>query len=201
MTTLLATCIAFLLGSFPSGLVLTSVATGLDIRSAGSGNIGASNVASEVGWRLGVVVGVLDVLKGVLSVLVGQWLGVPLPGLALVALAAVLGHDFSLYLHLRGGKGVATTFGVALVLAPLPGLVCVVTWIAVLVISEYASVASLIALALLPVYMALSHRPGVYVLLGGILFLLAVAKHYDNLIRLAIGQEEKSPRSRPLGGR
>lgn len=199
--TFLATCLAFLLGSFPSGLVLTSLTAGIDIRTMGSGNIGASNVASEAGWRLGVVVGVLDVMKGVLSVLVGQTLGVATPALAIVALAAVLGHDFSLYLHLRGGKGVATTFGVALVLAPLPGLLALLTWVVVLMISEYAAVASLVALALLPVYMALSHQLGSYVLLGGILFLLAVAKHYDNLIRLAIGQEEKNRRPRPLGGR
>jgi len=201
MDTIIATCLAFLLGSFPSGLVLTFLSTGVDIRTVGSGNIGASNVGSEAGWKVGLIVGILDVLKGVVSVLLAERIGVVQPALAIVALAAVLGHDFSLYLHLRGGKGVATTFGVALVVAPIPGLLALATWVVVLVVSEYASVASLVALALLPVYLVLSHQPAAYSLLGCVLFLLAVAKHYDNLIRLAGGQEERTRRPRPLEGR
>jgi glycerol-3-phosphate acyltransferase PlsY len=184
-------CLAFLLGSFPSGLVLARAATGRDVRRYGSGNIGASNVSATAGWWVGLAVGVLDVLKGVLPVLLARLLGVSAVGVAIVALAAVLGHNFSLFLRFRGGKGVATSFGASLVVAPLATLLAAVTWVLAVAISRYASVASLTALAALPIYMALTRSDPAFVVLGIVLFLLAAARHWENILRLVSGTETK----------
>lgn len=181
--------LAFVLGSIPSGLVIVYLGTGRDIRRHGSGNIGASNVHSEVGRAAGIAVGVLDMAKGVLSVLVGRGFGLDHRALAVLGLAAVLGHDFSFFLHFRGGKGVATSFGVALVLAPIPAILAMLLWVAALFGSRYASVASLTALAALPILFLITRVPSEYVLLGITLFVLAAAKHRENLIRLARGTE------------
>src|SRR5438270_11965888 len=118
MTTLLLMILAFAFGSFPSGMIVSRRFDVDDIREHGSGNIGASNVAYVAGFRAGALVGFLDIVKGIIPVLVAIWLRLPHADLALVGLAAVLGHDFSIALRFRGGKGVATTFGVALMLAP-----------------------------------------------------------------------------------
>ena len=189
MIALLVICIAFLAGSFPSGVVLARIATGRDVRQIGSGNIGAANVARAAGFKVGAGVAVLDILKGALPVLLGRWTGLGHTALAIVALAAVLGHDFSIFLRFRGGKGVATTFGVALALAPLATLLAMATWLLVLGIWGYSSLASLIALALLPIFLGVTGQAPVIVVLASILFVLSAAKHRDNITRLTRGTE------------
>jgi glycerol-3-phosphate acyltransferase PlsY len=196
----LLVCLAFFTGSIPTGILLTRAITGQDVRHEGSGNIGAANVARAAGIKVGAAVAVLDVFKGLVPVLLGLWAGLDHTSLALVALAAVAGHDFSIFLRLKGGKGVATTFGAALALAPPAALATILVWIVVLAISSIASLASLLALALLPVFMALSHQPPGYVAVAGILFLLAAAKHYENIIRLAHGAEPGFRKRHPADG-
>src|SRR5689334_9195015 len=117
---LLLICLAFVLGSFPSGVVLGRLLGGRDVRRYGSGNIGAANVAREMGFKVGIPVALADVFKGLIAIWLAQGAGLGHITLALVALAAVLGHDFSLFLRFRGGKGVATTLGVALALITVP---------------------------------------------------------------------------------
>ena len=190
MASLLLICLAFLSGSIPSGVIIGRL-RGRDPREAGSGNIGAANVARTAGFLAGAMVAVLDVLKGIIPVLLGLWLGMGQPALALVAVAAVLGHDFSIFLHFQGGKGVATTFGVALVLAPIAALLAIATWVGVLVISRYSSLASLTALAALPLFVGLTHRPALYVVAAFALFALAAAKHWENTLRLMTGRERR----------
>jgi glycerol-3-phosphate acyltransferase PlsY len=182
---------AYVLGSIPSGLIVGLLTSGRDVREHGSGNIGAANVTSMAGWRAGAAVGGLDILKGVTAVALGRAAGFDHSGLALVALAAVCGHDFSLFLRFRGGKGVATTFGVALALAPPPGVLTLVTWVAVLLVTGFAALASLGALAALPLLLALNRQPGVYVLVATVLFSLGAAKHAGNIVRLLRGQEPR----------
>jgi glycerol-3-phosphate acyltransferase PlsY len=190
-------CVAYLLGSFPSGLVLVRLATGRDVRKQGSGNIGAANVTRTAGIKIGAVAAVLDIAKGTLPVLLGRWLGLGSGALATVAMAAVVGHDYSLFLRFRGGKGVATTFGVSLALAPLAAILSIGAWLLILVTSRYSSLASLIALALLPVWMALMEQPPAYLTLETVLFMLAAVKHRENIVRLAQGKELKTLRRRP----
>lgn len=184
MASVLLMVLAFALGSFPSGLIISRRAGIDDIREEGSGNIGASNVAHAAGVRAGVAVGTLDIVKGVVPVFVALALRLPHSDLALVALCAVLGHDFSIALRFRGGKGVATTFGVALVLAPFAAGAAMITWLLGLLLSKFASLASLVALGLLPAYMALTGRPFEYVLVATALFLLSAAKHHQNIDNL-----------------
>jgi acyl phosphate:glycerol-3-phosphate acyltransferase len=192
----LVTCLAFVLGSIPSGIILAKLTTGRDVRQFGSGNFGAANVARAAGFKVGVGVALLDILKGVLPVLLGRMIGVNQVGLAAIALAAVAGHDFSVFLRFRGGKGVATTVGVALILAPGAAVLAIVTWLVVLAISRFSSLASLIALALLPVYMAATGQPSAYAALAVGLFILGSAKHWENIIRLASGTEQMLGKSR-----
>lgn len=189
MSAVFGVCLAFLLGSFPSGVVLARLLGGRDIRRTGSGNIGAANVAREVGFKVGILVAALDILKGVVAVLVGKWMGLDPTALAAVALAAVLGHDFSVFLRFRGGKGVATTLGAALVLVPSATVPTVLVWLAMLAVRPYASLASLVALALLPIFIGVMGLPPAYVVLAFALFILAVAKHWKNIIRIVHGTE------------
>lgn len=181
----LLTLFAVIIGSIPSGLIVTRIATGRDIRRLSGGNIGAANVAYNAGPRAGLAVGVMDILKGVLPVTIGLIGGMHAEGLAIVALAAVLGHDFSVFLRFRGGKGVATSLGVAVALGPLAAALAMITWVLTLVLSKYTSLASLIALASLPLYEAAVRRPSEYVLLTTVLFLVGLGKHWENVIRLA----------------
>lgn len=204
MGTIVLVCIAFLLGSFPSGLVLSNRFLDRDIRGHGSGNFGASNVADAAGMKVGIAVGAMDMLKGLIPVLIARLVGMDHVALATVALAAVLGHDFSLYLRFKGGKGVATTFGVALALVPVAGLGAMALWYVVHRFSRYASVASLAALAGLPMFMGILGQPRPYVLLAMFLFVLGAGKHWENIVRLSRGEERRMERSlprRPLHGK
>jgi acyl phosphate:glycerol-3-phosphate acyltransferase len=191
LTAALLLPVAFLFGSIPTGLVLTRARTGKDIRELGSGNIGASNVARNAGFKLGALVCLIDILKGVVPVLLGVLLGLDHAGLALVALAAVAGHDFSVFLRFRGGKGVATTLGVAMILAPLATTLAIAFWIVTIAIWRYTSVASLIGLTVLPLGALLTGRPAPFLAALGALAVLGFAKHWENILRLAQGRENK----------
>jgi glycerol-3-phosphate acyltransferase PlsY len=191
LSAMFAVLIALLTGSFPSGVVLGRLVTGRDVRDFGSGNIGAANAARVGGFKVGAGVAVLDVLKGVLPVLFGKMLGLGPAELVIVALAAVLGHDFSIFLGFRGGKGVATTLGVTLALAPIGTIIAALLWLTVLLRSRYSSLASLLALAILPLAVALTGSPPAYVTLGFGLFVLAAIKHRGNIGRLMTGTESR----------
>lgn len=191
LSAIFAILVAVLAGSFPSGVVLGRIMTGQDVREFGSGNIGAANAARVGGFKVGAGVGLVDIVKGVLPVMLGNALGLGEPALAIVALAAVLGHDFSIFLHFRGGKGVATTFGVALALAPVGTIIAALGWLAILLLSGYSSLASLAVLAILPLALAFTGSPPVYVTLGFALFVLAAIKHRGNIVRLLLGTESR----------
>lgn len=193
-------CVAYLLGSFPTAVVLSRLLAGDDVRTHGSGNPGASNVARTYGMKLGVAVAALDILKGLAPVVIAQRAGLPAAGTALVAVAAVLGHDFSAFLRFDGGKGVATTFGVALALAPLAGGLALIAWLAVIIATGYSSLASLVALFLLPIVLAMTGGPAVYTAAAVALFLLALWKHRENVLRLWNGTERKFSILTPANG-
>jgi len=197
--TLFFVCIAFLSGSVPFGLLLTRLFAGRDVRRVGSGNIGAANVARAAGTKVGIAVAALDVLKGMVPVIAAMLAGMSPATLAAVAFAGVLGHDFSIFLGFRGGKGVATSIGVALVLAPVAGIGAGMTWAVLVLTLGYTSLASLAALALLQFYLAMTHQPPVYIVLAFALFALSAIKHWENIVRLAAGTEPRF-RERTPGG-
>jgi glycerol-3-phosphate acyltransferase PlsY len=161
MNALVALSIAgsFLVGSIPFG-VLFARRRGVNLREAGSRNIGATNVLRSVGRKEAVLTLVGDLLKGTSAVAAGRALGVGPFYEGAMGLAAVVGHDFSLFLRFRGGKGVATSIGVMVIYAPLAGLMTVLVWLATVAATRVSSVGALAAFALLPVLVAALGYPG-----------------------------------------
>jgi len=185
---LIAAAIAgYLLGSVPFGLVLTRLAGLGDIRQVGSGNIGATNVLRAGGKGLAAATVLLDGGKGAIVVLLLMQLAPGLPPLV-AGVAAVLGHNFPVWLGFKGGKGVATTLGTLLALAWPVGLLCGGTWLLVALISRYSSLAGLVSLVLSPVYAWIIDRPDVAVA-AAILAVLSVIRHQENIARLLNGTE------------
>src|SRR5271165_940530 len=140
----------YLLGSIPFGLVLTRLAGAQDIRTVGSGNIGATNVLRTGRKGLAAATVLLDGAKGAAAVLLG-WIIAGLPGVVAGGLASVLGHLFPVWLGFRGGKGVATGFGVLIAASPLVGLLAGAVWIVVAAVVRMSSAAGLAAFAAAPV--------------------------------------------------
>lgn len=193
---------AYLCGSIPTGF-LVARARGVDIRSVGSGNIGATNVFRILGKRLGIFVLLADAAKGALPVLVLPRLlaphdADPTPFALLAGVAAVLGHNFTCWLRFKGGKGIATSAGVLAAWAPLPFLATLGTFGVVLAASRYVSLASILAAATLPFAMAfLPPRDRRLVLISSILAVLAIARHHANIRRLLNGTERRIGSSAP----
>jgi acyl phosphate:glycerol-3-phosphate acyltransferase len=187
---------AYLLGSLPFGLLLGKAFTGKDVRDVGSGNIGAANVFRLAGRGVGAGVLLGDMAKGIVPVLIGRGIHLDPIQLSIVAGAAVLGHDFSAFLRFKGGKGVATTIGVCLALAPIPTTAAAVVWVLVLGISRTSSLASLSSLWALPLCMAVFDQPTEYVALAFGLCLLGLFTHRDNIGRMGLGVEHRIGRFR-----
>jgi glycerol-3-phosphate acyltransferase PlsY len=196
----LTLCVAYLLGSFPTGVILSRTFAGDDVREHGSGNPGASNVARTFGFALGATVGVTDILKGLLAVLLGRWLGLSGAGLVLAGAAAVLGHDYSVFLRFAGGKGVATTLGAGVALLPIAGIAAMLLWGAAILVTRYSSLASLMALAALPIAIVLLRGDPSFVIGTFVLFVLALWKHRENISRLWNGTERKFRSLKPVNG-
>lgn len=204
---LLLTPLAYLLGSIPFGL-LVGLAKGIDPRTAGSGNIGATNLGRLLGGRFFALVFTLDLLKSLLPMLAGAWILRHQPPSAanyllwlLVGLAAILGHMFPLYLKFKGGKGVATSAGVVLGLFPfytLPAIAGILLWLLIFLIWRYVSLASILAAAAFPIlYLLLAlglhwHPFGQQLpllLFALLMAALIVLKHRSNIARLRAGTE------------
>jgi glycerol-3-phosphate acyltransferase PlsY len=189
--------LAYLLGSIPFGKWIARRVARIDISKRGSGNIGATNVAREVGLRWGLLTLALDALKGALPV--ALLLLAPLPGPdpsgpgapSLVGLSALLGHQFSLFEGFRGGKGVATGLGVYLVLAPFSCGIALALFVLVVYRWKYVSLGSLAAASSLPIL--LLGKPSPVAALAAVAAGLIFLKHRENLRRLLRGDEPKWP--------
>ncbi|MBT5108656.1 MAG: glycerol-3-phosphate 1-O-acyltransferase PlsY [Rhodospirillaceae bacterium] len=180
--------LGYLLGSIPFGLVLTRLAGLGDIRGVGSGNIGATNVLRTGNKPLAVMTLVLDGGKGAAAVGATAYL---FPSLAApVAVAAVLGHLFPIWLRFKGGKGVATTLGALLALAWPVGLLACGTWLLCAALFRYSSLSSLLSLALSPLY-AYFFADQPIMIAAGLLAALIFYRHKDNIRRLLSGEETK----------
>jgi acyl-phosphate glycerol 3-phosphate acyltransferase len=202
---LVGVLLSYLLGAVPFGY-LVARARGVDIFAAGSGNIGATNVGRVLGRKLGVLVFLLDFLKGVIPTLVMSQVFDVTAGVG-AGLAAFLGHLFPVYLRFRGGKGVATGFGVVAVLLPVPTLVAALVWITTLAATRYVSLASVLAAAaiaavrLLTTAEPFTEAERILTAFSLLAAALVAVRHRSNLTRLARGQENRvidSPRLRML---
>jgi glycerol-3-phosphate acyltransferase PlsY len=198
---LVAAC-AFLLGSIPFGYVLVRFIHGIDVRSIGSGNIGATNVARTGGRKTAIATLVLDTFKGWLPVFLVLHLAAIPAGddaqrhtlAALAALAAVLGHMFTPWLGFKGGKGVATGLGVFLALAPLAALAALGIFAATLAFTKYVSLGSVLAAAAFPLLLwgiEGEHFPAAALALSAIAAALVVIRHHENIGRLLAGTESR----------
>ena len=181
--------LAFAFGSIPFGLLLTRAAGLGDIRSIGSGSIGATNVLRTGNKGAAALTLILDALKGVVAVLIARRLG-GADAAQLAALAAFLGHCYPVWLGFRGGKGVATFLGVWLALAWPVGLACCATWAVAAAVGRISSASALVAAALSTVWAVLLGY-GDMLVLGAVLTLLVFWRHRANIARLRAGTEPK----------
>ena len=181
--------LGYLLGSLPTGLLVVRALTGQDIRAIGSGNIGTVNVYRVAGLPAAVLVLVVDMLKGATPVLLARMWGQPAEIQVAGGLAAIAGHNWSLFLRFSGGKGIATSFGVLLAISPPVGLVAAVVWGIVVAVTRYASLASLLGMISVPVTMWWRREPPAYLVFGLITLTFAVYRHRANLARLISGTE------------
>jgi acyl phosphate:glycerol-3-phosphate acyltransferase len=181
----------YLLGSLPFGYWLPLLVRGEDIRSRGSGNVGATNVFRVYGRQLGIVVALLDVGKGLAAALLGLWAGGALVGV-LAGAAAMAGHARPVFLRFqRGGKMVATAGGATFALAPLAALACAGVWAAVFVATRYASLASITAAVALPALITVLGYDWPVILFGVAGALAVTFLHRQNIRRLLGGTEHR----------
>jgi len=182
---------AYLVGSIPTGVVLSRAFAGKDPRQEGSRNIGATNVMRTAGKTLGALTLIGDALKGLIPVCIALWLVEEEPWVAAVAFAAFLGHCFPLYLGFKGGKGMATALGIYLPLAPLAVLVNIFFFASAVAISRMVSIGSLIAALAMPLLIWIGKYPLPYVLMSICVGIIVFYRHKENIKRLIEGKENK----------
>lgn len=190
---------AYLIGSIPTGFLMTKIFKGTDIRSAGSRNVGATNVYRVAGKLPGILTLIIDIGKGILVVtIIAQFYYIFLQELdyiffrTLMGLIAICGHIWSVFLRFKGGKGVATTIGVTAVLVPIPLALSLLVWLGVFIPTNYVSLGSLFFGLSLPILSVIFDEPLYVVILCVLICLLNTYKHKDNIARLLKGQENKT---------
>jgi acyl phosphate:glycerol-3-phosphate acyltransferase len=189
--TVILLVLSFLAGSIPFGIIVAK-AKGVDLRKVGSGNIGATNVLRSMGKWPAAVTLLGDIMKGTFAVALGRYFGADTLYEGLFGVAAVLGHNFSVFLKFRGGKGVATSLGVLLVYAPLTACITVILWLIVSVFTKYSSLGAIVSFGLLPLNIFLLEMDNKEKMFTGVVItLLILIRHTDNMKRLIKGTERK----------
>jgi glycerol-3-phosphate acyltransferase PlsY len=190
----------YLLGSLPFGYWVPRLVRGEDIRTKGSGNVGASNVFRVYGRSLGIPVALLDVAKGFAAAALGLWAGGALVGV-LSAAAAMLGHARPVFLHFqKGGKMAATAGGATFALAPLVAFCCVGVWLVVFALTRYASVATIVTAGALAVLVVVLDYPWPVIVFGVTGAVAVIALHHGNIRRLVAGTEHRFELRRSASG-
>ena len=203
--------LAFILGSIPCGVIIAK-AKGVDLKKIGSGNIGATNVLRSLGKGAALLTLLGDMLKGTAAVAIARafvsdpWFYASGGGAGilqsitsnpqaaiegLAGLSAILGHNFSLFLRFRGGKGVATSLGVLVIYSPQVAILTLIIWLVAALITKYSSLGAIVSFGLLPVNVFLFDPVGIKVLISALITLLILAKHIGNIERLIKGAERK----------
>ncbi|MDO8525985.1 MAG: glycerol-3-phosphate 1-O-acyltransferase PlsY [Candidatus Omnitrophota bacterium] len=195
---LVSTAIAYLIGSFPTSFLMARALKGIDIRQVGSGNAGATNVLRSVGKLPALITLIVDVLKGILVVTVAaNFFYLRAENLdydfyrSFLGLAAVCGHIWPVWLKFRGGKGVATTLGVAMGLAPVVLLPSLAIWLIIFFTTNYVSLSSILALIAFPIIAIAFSQPIYLILMACVICSISIFKHRENITRLLKGSENK----------
>lgn len=188
----LCVIISYLLGSVSFSVLLAKGLKGIDIRHHGSGNAGATNTLRVLGKGPAILVLALDILKGVIAVLLGFWLGgdshwVP----ALCGIAAIIGHNWPVYFRFRGGKGIATTIGVMASLAFFPVLYAGIIAILAIALTRYVSLGSLLLVLFTSIFLAIFGNFGPYFWTSLIICVFAFWRHRTNIVKIVQGRENK----------
>ena len=199
--------LGYLIGSIPFGLIIGKLRRGIDIREYGSGNIGFTNVLRSVGVKAGITCLIADIAKGAVPALLGAIIigdstaeigGLTFDdqgGQAIAAFAAVIGHNWSVYIKFRGGKGVDTSLGGMLAMSPLAGAICLVIGVGTIAKSRYVSLGSMVGgccgIIVLAPLVAADYEPIEYLIYAVIVALLIIMRHRDNIERLRDGTESK----------
>lgn len=181
---------AYFLGSIPFGYLLVKMTGGADIRSVGSGNIGATNVYRKNRWA-GLLTLLLDAGKGYLAVMAAAWMGGTREWQAIAALAAIAGHVFTVWLGFKGGKGVAAWLGAYLALSPAALGTTLFLFVLIVALTRYVSLASILASGTFPLLAYLYHEPASVLLWAAFGSAIIIARHHQNIRRLLSGTEHK----------
>lgn len=192
MKIVLVIIICYLLGSIPFGYIVGRLFKKIDIREYGSGNIGATNAFRILGPSLASLVLIGDISKGIFSIYLVRFLNIDnLSILVIAGFAVICGHDWSVFLKFKGGKGVATTFGVIFSFNLVISILAVTIWGMVMIFSKYASLSSILSLTSVSIFMILFKQPYEYIIFSLVILILAIFKHKDNIKRLKLGKERK----------
>jgi len=185
----LLSVLAFILGAIPVGVIIAK-AQGVDLKKVGSGNIGATNVLRSLGRRPAVLTLLGDMLKGTLAVALGRYFEAGPLYEGLIGLSAVIGHNFSIFLRFRGGKGVATSLGVLILYSPQTALFTFIIWLVVVLTTKYSSLGALVSFGFLPLSIAFfDNEKKLPVAL--LMTALIMIRHKDNIQRLIKGTERR----------
>jgi glycerol-3-phosphate acyltransferase PlsY len=182
----------YLLGSIPFGYIVGKLFKKIDIREFGSGNIGATNAFRILGPSLASLVIVGDVGKGILSIYLVKYLNIDSSLIfAIAGLAVICGHDWSVFLGFKGGKGIATTFGVVFTLNPTISILALIIAGGVVITTRYVSLASIFAVISIFIFTLLFKQPYEYIIFSAIILVLGIFNHKDNIKRLRSKKERK----------
>jgi len=191
MDTLLPLLVGYGVGSLPLGYLVTNRITGIDLRRAGSGNVGATNVYRTAGLSLALIVMLVDITKGASSVMLAARMTSGTAAPVAAGVAAIIGHVYPVWLRFQGGKGVATACGVFWALAPVATALAAGIFLLVVWITRYVSLGSIVATAILPPLTWLTNEPTPVVTGAIVAALLVVERHRSNLVRLQAGTERR----------
>ncbi len=181
---------AFLLGSIPFGVIIAK-GKGINLKKVGSGNIGATNVLRSVDKVSALLTLLGDILKGTAAVAIGRYFSVGPVCEGVIGFSAILGHNFSVFLKFKGGKGVATSFGVLLIYAPKIAFITFIIWLAIALITRYSSLGAITAFGLLPVNVFLFDNTDAKLAVSIAIAILVLARHTNNIKGLIKGSETK----------
>lgn len=187
---ILGIVLSYFIGSISTAYILVKLMKGIDIRTVGSKNAGATNVQRVLGTGPALLVFCFDVLKGILAVMIGRITGDPTAALW-CGIAAVVGHNWPLFFGLRGGKGTATTLGVLWAVMPNIALIITVVGIAAIAITRYVSLGSVLGAPLLLILTIIMGKSWNYIIFSFILMSMTLYRHRENIMRLLEGRESR----------